>query len=98
MRKLVLLTVVLLVVMLLLTGCLPKEAEPRSTKAGFLQGVWHGWFAPISLIGEVTGLGTTLYEANNTGFAYDLGFYMAIISGFGGLALCRRRRRKKNKD
>jgi hypothetical protein len=35
-----------------------------------------------------------MYEPNNTGWTYDLGFYMAVIGGFGGLALSR----KKKKD
>jgi hypothetical protein len=33
---------------------------------------------------------------NNTGWWYDFGFYMAIISGFGGLSL--NRKHKKCKD
>lgn len=97
MRKKLILFAALLLVLLLLSGCLPNEKE-RTTQAGFLQGVWHGWLAPISLVGEAAGLGTHLFETNTTGFSYDLGFYMAVISGFGGLALCRRKRRRKNKD
>jgi hypothetical protein len=36
-----------------------------------------------------------MYEVHNSGFFYDLGFYMAIISGFGGLSLNRKRKKKK---
>jgi len=35
-----------------------------------------------------------LYEVNNVGWLYDFGFYMAILGGFGGLSLTRRRRDK----
>ena len=61
--------------------------------AGFFTGIWHGWIAPVSLVLSLFG-DYQIYEANNTGFFYNLGFYMAIISGFGGLALFRR----KHKD
>lgn len=60
---------------------------------GFFTGIWHGWIAPVSLVLSLFG-DYQIYEANNTGFFYNLGFYMAIISGFGGLALFRR----KHKD
>ena len=72
--------IVLLVLcmLFLLGGCVPHRVASADA-AGFFTGIWHGWIAP---------------EANNTGFFYNLGFYMAIISGFGGLALFRR----KHKD
>ena len=33
-----------------------------------------------------------VYEKINTGWWYDLGFYMAVISGIGGLSLSRKKR------
>jgi len=33
---------------------------------------------------------------NNSGWWYDLGFYMAIISGFGGIALSRKARKERH--
>jgi len=33
-----------------------------------------------------------MFEFHNTGLGYNLGFYMAVISGFGGLAFFRGRR------
>ena len=78
---------------LVLSGCLPGigGCTPEQP-AGFLNGVWHGWCAPISLVMELFGSPAHMFETNNTGFSYELGFYMAVISGFGGLALCRRRK------
>ncbi len=77
-----------------LTGCLPGDGTSGPSKrAGFFWGVWHGWVAPISLIGEIFfNKNLSIYEAYNSGWGYDLGYYMAIISGFGGLSLFRRRR------
>jgi len=62
--------------------------------AGFFTGVWHGWIAPFSLIMGLFNPEVRIYEINNTGWWYDFGFYIAIISGFGGISLFR----KKKKD
>jgi len=80
-----------------LTGCVPGDGvNDNSQPAGFFWGIWHGWIAPISLIVGVFNHNIRLYEINNTGWWYDLGFYIAVISGFGGLSLTRRK--GKNKD
>jgi hypothetical protein len=78
----------------LLAGCFPggqsySEKEP----AGFFSGIWHGWIAPISLIVGFFDSSIHVYEVRNTGWWYELGFYIAVISGFGGIAL--RRGKKK---
>ena len=81
---------------LLLTACIPGDGKATPDKpAGFFWGVWHGWIAPISLIGGLFNKSLRVYETHNTGWWYDLGFYMAIISGFGGLSLARRSKSKK---
>jgi hypothetical protein len=86
------------VAVLALAGCLPgggsyQPAEP----AGFFSGVWHGWIAPLSLVVGIFSDTVRIYEPNNTGWWYDLGFYMAIISGFGGLALSRRKKQRDHR-
>jgi len=76
----------------LLAGCLPGGAPYGSQRpAGFFSGVWHGWLAPLSLIVGLFNPSVRVYELHNSGWWYDFGFYMAIISGFGGLSLFRRR-------
>ncbi len=84
---------------LLMTACLPGDgtATPEQP-AGFLWGVWHGWVAPISLVLGFFDKTTRVYEAANSGWAYDLGYYMAVISGFGGLNLARSRRGSGGKE
>ncbi len=80
---------------LVLTACVPGDGTyTLSRPAGFLWGIWHGWIAPISLILGLFDKNIRVYESINTGWFYDLGFYMAIISGFGGLTLSRKRRKK----
>jgi len=78
--------------MFILTGCLPGDGTSSSDKpAGFFRGIWHGWVAPISLIGGLFNKNIRVYEVYNTGWWYDFGYYIAVISGFGGLALSRKR-------
>jgi hypothetical protein len=62
--------------------------------AGFLMGVWHGWIAPLSLIFGLFEPSIRVYESFNTGWWYDFGFYIAVISGFGGLSLIRKKSKK----
>ena len=86
----------LLAAVILMAGCAP--GHPRfsgdDAPAGFFWGIWHGWIAPFSLIGGFFNPAIRIYERNNTGWWYDFAFYLAIIGGFGGISLVRRRDRK----
>ncbi len=87
----------LLVILLtvFVTGCMPGEGHYHTKNlAGFFTGVWHGWIAPLSVIMGLFNPEVRIYEINNSGWWYDFGFYIAIISGFGGISLFR----KKKKD
>lgn len=92
MKKATLLALLVLL-SLALVGCLPGDGKNNPMNpAGFLWGVWHGWMAPISLIVGFFRDHIRIYEVANSGWWYDLGFYMAVISGFGGLSLIRKER------
>jgi hypothetical protein len=79
---------------LLLTGCLPGDGRNSEARpAGFLWGIWHGWMAPISLIVSLFRGHIRIYETANTGWWYDLGFYIAVIGGFGSIELVRKKKR-----
>ena len=83
--------IVLLPILLLLSGCMPGAgASSGADPAGFFSGIWHGWIAPISLVVGFFKSEIRIYEIYNAGWWYDYGYYMAIISGFGGLAFLRR--------
>lgn len=87
------LLVILFVSLSVITGCIPGDGTYDAQKsAGFFWGIWHGWIAPISLIIGIFKENIRIYEVNNTGWLYDLGFYIAVISGFGGLSLFRRKK------
>lgn len=80
-----------------LAGCFPGGSTYSADEpAGFFSGVWHGWIAPLSLIVGLFKDGIRIYEPNNTGWWYDFGFYIAVIAGFGGIAIFRRDRKKRS--
>ncbi|MDE0428080.1 MAG: hypothetical protein OXN25_24765 [Candidatus Poribacteria bacterium] len=90
-----LICILLLITLITVAGCVPGDGKHTTEKpAGFFWGIWHGWIAPISLIWQLFNPDIRLYEPNNTGWWYDFGFYIAIISGFGGISLTRRKRKK----
>lgn len=81
---------------LLLTACAAGTATFSDVEpAGFFSGIWHGWIAPFALIAHLFNGDVRIYEVDNTGIWYDVGFYIAVISGFGGLGLSRRRKVKE---
>lgn len=97
MKKRILLLLCIAVMLALLAGCAPGDGTYTSAKpAGFFWGVWHGWIAPVSLILGLFGKGIRIYEPVNTGWWYDFGFYIAIISGFGSISLFRKKNSKSS--
>lgn len=95
-KRLGLMLVVIVMMSFVLTGCIPGDgASTMDNPAGFFSGIWHGWIAPFTLIYGIFNKDISIYEIYNTGWWYNFGFYMAIISGFGGLRLARR---QKDKD
>lgn len=91
-KKVLRLSLIITLILLLMTGCVPGDGTSTpADPAGFFWGIWHGWLAPISLIIGLFNNNIRLYEVYNTGWWYDFGFYIAIISGFGSLSLFRRK-------
>jgi polyferredoxin len=79
------------------SGCFPGGTSYSAQEpAGFFSGVWHGWIAPVSLIVGLFKDGIRIYEPLNTGWWYDFGFYIAVIAGFGGIALSRKRKKRES--
>jgi len=92
-KKIILLCVITACMLVLLAGCVPGGgAYSAEEPAGIFWGIWHGWIAPIALIMSLVNDQYSIYETYNTGFFYNLGFYAAIISGFGGISLFRKSR------
>ena len=81
--------------LILLVSCVPGGGSyGPDDKAGFFSGIWHGWLAPLTLIIGIFDSHVRIYETFNTGWWYDFGFYVAVISEFGGLHLSRQRNKK----
>jgi hypothetical protein len=99
MKKKLFLIMLLIFAALMLTGCIPGDGRHDVERpANFLWGIWHGWIAPLSLIISLFNREIGIYEVWNTGFWYDFGFYIAVISGFGGLSLSRKKKRRRDDD
>jgi hypothetical protein len=97
-KKILMIGLLLILLTIVLTGCIPGDGANTAQKpAGFFWGVWHGWIAPISLIGGLFNPALRVYETANSGWWYDFGFYIAIISGFGGISLSRGKKKRKNR-
>ncbi|QUH31565.1 hypothetical protein [Vallitalea guaymasensis] len=97
-KRIMLLSIMILMLLFLMTGCMPGDPKYTvSDPAGFFWGVWHGWIAPISLIVGLFKENVRIYEVVNTGWWYDFGFYIAVISGFGGLSLFRKKKTENHK-
>ena len=90
--------IVLLLCLLAMMACAPgtERFKAKDRPAGFFWGIWHGWIAPVSVIWQLFNPNVRIYETNNAGWVYDFGFYIAIVGGFGGFALSRRKCKKKN--
>lgn len=94
--KRIFLVILVLALAFLLLACVPGDGSASSSRpAGFFSGIWHGWIAPVTLLIGLFNRRIGIYEVANSGWWYDLGYYMAVISGFGGLALIRSKKRKK---
>ena len=69
----------------LLTACAAGDAQFTTAEpAGFLFGIWHGVISVISLLIHVFNNDVAVYELNNTGGWYDLGFLLGVICIWGG--------------
>ncbi|MCB2292382.1 hypothetical protein LGK95_02360 [Clostridium algoriphilum] len=95
-KKIFILSIITVSILLTLTGCVPGDGSYTSSNpAGFFWGIWHGWISPISLIIGLVSKNIRIYEVINSGWWYDFGFYIAVISGFGGLSLFRKKSSNK---
>jgi len=83
---------------LVLASCAAGTSEYIDNPAGFFSGVWHGWIAPFSIAWHfLFDPEVRIYETRNDGIWYDVGFYFAVISGFGSLSLTRSKKKRKKK-
>ncbi|EJL73912.1 hypothetical protein [Chryseobacterium populi] len=78
----------LLLIVFVLVSCTANTHDLKnclnSTNAGFIEGFWHGMISPISFIVSLFEKGITVYEVENNGNWYNLGFVLGCYVTFKG--------------
>ncbi len=86
--------VLIALVMLFLTSCAPGCEKFDTEPAGFFMGLWHGIISFVTFIISLFNENVNIYEINNSGWPYNLGFILGIMIVYGGSSkgTCRRKR------
>ena len=108
--KTLLVTLVIGLLVLSLAGCAPGpnpavgKSDEDGEMAGFWDGLWHGFIAPVTFVISLFSSDVNIYEVYNNGGWYDLGFMLGLTASVGGsgggsaTAYRRRRRRNRHRD
>ncbi len=89
----------LLIVALIFMGCAPgnerwaQDIHPGET-AGFWAGLWHGLIIIVTFIISLFNGDVSIYEVNNTGWPYNLGFLLGLCCSIGA-PTCSGKKKKK---
>ena len=80
--------------LLVLSSCAPGNEKFDAEPAGFLMGLWHGFISLFTFIISLFKDNVTIYEIENTGKLYNLGFILGamIFYGGGSKSSCRRKK------
>lgn len=100
MKRILVLALLLSVVLFALSGCLggPGSSFGEEREANFFTGVWHGFISPIALLISFFNDNVRIYEADNVGPVYDLGFLFGVLLWLStpeSVRASRRRRRRR---
>jgi YD repeat-containing protein len=79
-----------------LVGCAPGNERWASVDnpANFWAGLWHGLIIVVTFIVSLFTRDVNIYEVNNIGWGYNLGFIIGVMVSLGGGARASARRRK----
>ncbi|MFH1161162.1 MAG: hypothetical protein V1733_09485 [bacterium] len=69
---------------ILLTSCAPGNVKFDTDPAGFWAGLWHGLISLITFVISLFDKTVGVYEVNNSGWPYNLGFILGIMIFYGG--------------
>jgi hypothetical protein len=83
-----------LFLLLLCAGCAAGTSRFEISQAGFWAGLWHGLICVITFIIGLFTDNVRMYEPNNVGALYDLGFLLGAIIVLGGGCKSRKSRKK----
>jgi len=73
-----------IIAVLILASCAPGNIKFDVDPAGFWMGLWHGFISLITFFVSLFNNDVGIYEANNTGWPYNLGFILGIMIFYGG--------------
>ena len=96
-RKYLVLALILCVIFVL-TSCAPgnyrwNPSMPGSKPANFWAGLWHGIIIIVTFIISLFNKNVKIYEVNNYGWPYNLGFILGLMMSVGGGFRFTRKRR-----
>ena len=75
---------IIVVITLAFTACAPGNEKFTTELAGFWMGLWHGFISFFTFIISLFNDNVTIYELNNSGKLYNLGFILGIAIFYGG--------------
>ena len=95
-RKTTIMILLAIAGLLLISGCAPGNERFVEGPAGFWAGLWHGFIVLFTFIISLFSDSVQIYEVNNTGGWYDLGFLLGACAFFSnGARQSRKARHRK---
>jgi hypothetical protein len=82
-RRLRVLALPAVLLLLVCAGCAAGTARFESAPAGFWNGLWHGLICVITFVIGLFTDSVRMYEPNNGGALYDLGFLLGAAISLG---------------
>jgi len=79
----------MLVGVLVVAGCAPGNVRFDTQPAGFWAGLWHGLICVVTFVISLFSDQVQMYEVNNNGAWYNLGFLLGAACLFSGGCSCR---------
>ncbi len=70
--------------LLVCAGCAAGTERFASAPAGFWNGLWHGFILIVTFVISLFSDTVRMYEPNNVGALYDLGFLLGAMICLGG--------------
>lgn len=85
--------VLFVLILIVVSSCAPGNEKFDADPAGFWMGLWHGFISLVTFIISLFNDNVTIYEIDNTGKLYNLGFILGamIFYGGGSKTSCKRR-------
>ena len=74
----------ILILALVVTSCAGGDARFDVAPAGFWAGLWHGFISLVTFIISLFNDKVDIYELNNKGKLYDLGFVLGAMMFYSG--------------